>query len=133
VSFWNAFFLLLIYIPLIMVWRFAVLDIFRRDDLHGLGKAIWLVVVIFLPFIGTLIYLVMRRPGGTPEERAEIDAASRDFVERYSPTTAAEQIKVLADLHDRGKLTDSEFASEKARLLKSSEGTPAAAPAATIA
>jgi hypothetical protein len=130
VSFWNAFFLLLIYIPLVMVWWFAVLDIFRRDDLHGLGKAIWLVVVIFLPFIGTLIYLVMRRPGGTPEERAELDAASRDFVARYSPTTRAEQIKVLADLHDRGKLTDSEFASEKARLLEGSDGTPADAPAA---
>jgi hypothetical protein len=133
VSFWNAFFLLLIYIPLIMIWGFAVLDIFRRDDLHGLGKAIWLAVVIFLPFIGTLIYLVMRRPGGTPEERAALDAAGRDFVERYSPTSTAEQLKVLADLHDRGKLTDSEFASEKARLLESSDGTPAAASAAPTA
>jgi hypothetical protein len=133
VSFWHAFFLLLIYIPLIMVWWFAVLDIFRRDDLHGLGKAIWLVVVIFLPFIGTLIYLVMRRPGATPEERAALDEANRDFVKYYSATSTAEQIKVLADLHDRGKLTDSEFASEKARLLKSSEGTPASAPPAASA
>ena len=34
-SFWDTFFLLLIYIPLIMIWAFAVIDIFRRDDIHG--------------------------------------------------------------------------------------------------
>ena len=114
-SFWDAFFLLLIFIPLIMVWGFAVLDIFRRDDLHGMGKAVWLVVVILLPFLGTVIYLIMRKPGATPEEREAIDAASREFVERTSPATTAEELKTLADLHDRGKLSDSEFASEKAR------------------
>ena len=118
-SFWNAFFLLLIYIPLLMVWGFAVLDIFRRDDIHGFAKAIWLVVVIFLPFIGTFIYLLMRPAGATKEERVAIEDASRNFVEKYSPTSAAEEIKTLADLHDRGKLTDAEFASEKARLLGS--------------
>ena len=122
-SFWNAFFLLLIYIPLLMVWGFAVLDIFRRDDIHGFAKAIWLVVVIFLPFIGTFIYLLMRPAGATKEERVAIEDASRNFVEKYSPTSAAEEIKTLADLHDRGKLTDAEFASEKARLLGA---TPAA-------
>ena len=118
-SFWNAFFLLLIYIPLLMVWGFAVLDIFRRDDIHGVAKAVWLVVVIVLPFIGTLIYLLMRPAGATQEERVAIEDASRNFVQKYSPTSAAEEIKTLADLHDRGKLTDAEFASEKARLLGS--------------
>ena len=38
---------------------------------------------------------------------------------QYSPSSTAEQLKVLADLHDRGKLSDSEFASEKARILGS--------------
>ena len=74
-SFWNTFFLLLIYIPLIMIWAFALIDIFRRDDLHGGAKAAWLIVVIIIPFIGTLIYLIARKPGSTPEERAALDAA----------------------------------------------------------
>ena len=116
-SFWNAFFLFLIYIPLIFVWGFAVLDIFRRDDTSGFGKAMWLVVVILLPFIGTLIYLLLRPAGATPEERERIDAASRQFVERYTPSTPAEDLAMIADLHDRGKLTDAEFASEKAKIL----------------
>ena len=128
-SFWNTFFLLLIYIPLIMIWAFALIDIFRRDDLHGPAKAAWLVVVILLPFIGTVIYLIMRKPGATPEEREAMEAASRDFVERTSPATTAEELKTLADLHDRGKLTDSEFASEKARVLLNAGNAPAAATA----
>jgi hypothetical protein len=128
-SFWDVFFLLLIYIPLILVWGFAVLDIFNRDDIHGATKAIWVAVVILLPFFGTLIYLLLRRPGGTPEERAALDDASRDFVQRYSPTSATEQLKVLADLHDRGKLSDSEFAGEKARILGATGGQDAAATA----
>jgi hypothetical protein len=120
VSFWNFFFLLLIYIPLIMVWSFALLDIFRRDDMGGFSKAIWVAVVILLPFIGTFIYLLLRPAGATSAERAQIDSASRDFVERYTPDSTAQQLSLLADLQERGKLTDEEFAAEKARLLHAS-------------
>ena len=117
-SFWNAFFLLLIYIPLVMLWVFAVMDIFRRDDLGGFHKAIWVAIVIFLPYFGTLIYLISRPAGGTPEERQAIDQANREFVQSYAPSTPATELAALADLHDRGKLSDEEFAAEKARLLK---------------
>lgn len=116
-TFWETFFLLLLFIPLLMVWAFAMVDIFRRDDLNGWLKALWLVCVILVPFFGTLIYMITRPAGATPEERAMLDQASRDFVAKYSPTDGASQLQVLADLHDRGKLTDSEFAAEKARLL----------------
>jgi hypothetical protein len=54
-----------------------------------------------------------------------IDQASREFVAKYSPNDSASQLQVLSDLHDRGKLTDDEFAAEKARLL----GTASSAPA----
>jgi hypothetical protein len=124
-TFWETFFLFLIFLPLAMVWAFALLDIFRRDDLSGLLKALWVAVVILVPFFGTLMYLVVRRPGGTPEERAALDEASREFVAKYSPTDETAQLQTLADLHDRGKLTDDEFAAEKARVL----GTSSAATA----
>ncbi len=116
-SFWNFFWLLLIYIPLLLVWGFALVDIFRRDDLNGWVKALWVVCVILVPFLGTLIYLLFRPAGVTAEERRMIDANSRQFVERYSPSNTAEQLKVLADLHDRGKLSDAEFSTEKSRVL----------------
>jgi hypothetical protein len=116
-SFWNFFWLLLIFIPLLLVWGFALVDIFRRDDLGGWMKALWLVCVILVPFLGTLIYLLFRPAGATAEERRLIDANSRQFVEHYAPSNTAEQLRVLADLHDRGKLNDHEFAVEKSRVL----------------
>jgi hypothetical protein len=115
-SFWDAFWLLLIFTPLVLVWTFAVVDIFRRDDLNGWLKALWLVAVIVAPFLGTLIYLIFRRPGATAQERQAMDTASRDFVSRYPPDNRIQQLQVVADLHDRGKLTDAEYEAEKARI-----------------
>ncbi len=127
-DFWEWFFLMLIYIPLIMIWAFALIDIFRRDDMNGLMKAVWVVIVFVIPFIGTLIYLLFRPVGATKEERVAIDQASRDFVQRYETTDHASQLRTLSDLHDRGKLTDAEFAAEKAALM-GAQGTAGMSPA----
>jgi hypothetical protein len=116
-DFWDFFLLLLIYVPLIMVWSFALVDIFRRDDIRGVTKAVWTVAIFVLPFVGTLIYLVARPVGATKEERVALDQASRAFVEHYAPGDRTQQLNVLADLHDRGKLSDDEFQAEKQRLL----------------
>jgi hypothetical protein len=124
-TFWENFFLFLIFLPLAMIWAFALIDIFRRDDIGGGWKAVWVACVILVPFFGTLIYLITRPSGATKEERVAIDQASREFVEKYSPSSAAEQLQVLSDLHDRGKLTDEEFAAEKARLLGTGPSVPA--------
>ncbi len=123
-SFWETFFLFVIFLPLVLIWVFALVDIFQRDDLSGGWKAVWVACVILVPFFGTLIYLITRPSGVTPEERREIDEASREFVERYSPEDRASQLKVLSDLHDRGKLTDEEFAAEKSRLLGGAASAP---------
>ncbi len=124
-TFWETFFLFLVFLPLAMMWGFALIDIFRRDDLGGLSKALWVTCVIIVPFFGTLIYLIARPAGATREERQMIDEANRDFVARYSPGNGVSELSALADLHDRGKLTDSEFATEKARLLGSETAVPA--------
>jgi hypothetical protein len=116
-SFWETFLIVLIFLPLAMVWGFALVDIFRRVDLSGGWKALWTVVIFLLPFLGTLIYLVSRPAGATSEERAAMDQADRDFAARYAPDDRSSQLKVLSDLHDRGKLTDTEFAAEKARIV----------------
>jgi len=115
-TFWDAFFLMLIWIPLLLIWSFALVDIFRREDISGVWKAIWVVCVIALPFFGTLIYLISRPSRPTGDEPVAIDPASYGYSNPHDPTA---QLKTLAELHDRGKLTDAEFASEKARVLKS--------------
>jgi hypothetical protein len=131
VSFWQTVLLLLIFIPLLMVWGFALIDIFRRDDLSGGWKAIWLVAVIVLPLLGTLVYLLTRPPGATPAERQAMGIANREVAQQSAPRSPADQLSVLADLHDRGKLTDAEFAAEKAKVLGGTgeTGSPPPAPA----
>jgi hypothetical protein len=64
--------------------------------------------VILVPFLGTLVYLVSRPSGPTAQERR----GAPDIV-----SNGVAELAKLAELHDRGKLTDSEFAAEKARLL----------------
>ena len=92
VDFWDVFWLLLVFIPLLLVWAFALVDIFRRPDLTGGAKALWTVCVIVLPFVGTLLYLILRPQLDNPA------------------------IALLNDLHERGLLSDDEYAAERARL-----------------
>jgi hypothetical protein len=54
-SFWETLFLLLIFLPLMLMWASALIDVFRRKDLGGLSKALWVACIIVLPFLGTLI------------------------------------------------------------------------------
>ena len=125
-TFWESFFLFLIFLPLAMMWGFALVDIFRRDDIGGFSKALWVTCVILVPFLGTLIYLVARPAGATEEERVSLEEANREFVTRYAPpSNELSELATLADLHDRGKVTDEEFAEEKARLLGTGSAVPA--------
>jgi hypothetical protein len=117
VDFWDLFWLMLIYIPLIMIWSTSLIDVFRRDDLRGASKAMWVLVIFLLPFVGTLIYLITRPVGVTAPEREALDAAGREFVTRYASPSTADQLRVLAELHDAGKLTDEEFGAEKRKLI----------------
>jgi hypothetical protein len=125
-SFWETFFLILIFLPLALVWAGALLDIFRRDDMGGASKALWVATVILVPFFGTLIYLIARPVGATPEERDMLD----QFETRSAPDDSAAALKMLSELHDRGKLTDDEFAAEKARVFGGGQPAPSAPTAA---
>ncbi len=60
--FWSAFILLFIFIPLILFWIFALADMFRRRDLTVIGRVVWLIVIIMLPFLGPVTYLLVRPP-----------------------------------------------------------------------
>jgi hypothetical protein len=122
-SFWDAFFLCLIYLPLVLLWGFALFDVFDRADASGVQKALWVAVIILLPFVGTLIYLVLRRPGTSRSDRRALDRADREHAARHAPPSTAEQLSLLAELHDRGKLTDAEFSVEKKRLLERAAAT----------
>lgn len=62
-TFWDVFWALLIvlfiFIPLLLLWAFALVDLFMRRDLRW-GKVLWLFAIIILPILGPIIYLLVR-------------------------------------------------------------------------
>ena len=109
---WIAWFMLLFRI---------IADIFRSADLGGFAKAMWFIFVIFLPFLGVLVYCIAR--GGSMAERSYAEASSQqaafDSYVRQTANSAssADQIAKFAALRDQGVITDAEFAAQKAQLL----------------
>ena len=125
--FWTIieFFLWVIWIwILIMIF----IDIFRSHDLSGWSKALWFIFVLFIPLIGVLVYLIVR--GGSMHERQvhqarrEADAFYASYGRHAAPGatdggggSTADQLAKLADLRDRGVLSQEEFDKEKAKIL----------------
>ena len=59
-GFWAAMMIFFIVIPLLMIWLFAIVDLFMRPDLSGIAKALWLLAIILVPLIGMLVYFVAK-------------------------------------------------------------------------
>jgi len=59
-TFWDVMLLFFVWIPLLMLWFFCIADVFRRHDIGGGAKALWLVAIIIFPWIGCLVYLIAR-------------------------------------------------------------------------
>jgi hypothetical protein len=59
-AFWAIMIALFVFIPLLMLWVFALVDLFGRHDLGGFAKVLWLLAIIFLPILGVLVYFVAR-------------------------------------------------------------------------
>ena len=115
----------ILWIYLIFAWfmlLFSVIgDIFRNHEMRGFSKAIWLVVVILIPFLGVLIYVLAHGDEMSQRKLAEAqaqDAAMRSYVQDAAGTTShADEIAKLAALRDQGAITDAEFATGKAKIL----------------
>ncbi len=114
-TFWNFFFLILIYVPLIMLWIFALSDLARRADLSGLAKGLWAVAVVLLPLIGMLVYFITRPDDADMSPNAEIKYRESQAFELTEERLA--EVEKLAALRDSGALTDEEFAAMKAKIL----------------
>ena len=100
-------------------------DIFRSRDLTGVGKMVWVLLVVLIPYLGVFAYLLLR--GGKMHERAveaaqAQDKAFREYVQKAAGTgnsgrSTAEELSHLADLKERGVISDAEFERLKAKTV----------------
>ena len=119
--FWT---MLLFFGFVVWIWLLIVVfgDIFRSHDIGGFAKALWVLLVIFLPLVGVLIYLIAR--GGKMQERASQDARQQQqefdtYVQEVAGSDAnpADQLTKLAQLRDEGVITEQEFQAQKAKVM----------------
>lgn len=108
----------------IWIWLLIVVfgDIFRSPDLGGWGKALWTIFVIFLPYLGVLVYLIARghkMHEHAMEAAAAQDKAMRSYIQQAAGTapSAADEIARLKDLKDQGAIDDAEFERLKAKAI----------------
>ncbi len=122
-------FLTMLYFFLFIIWIWLLImvfmDVFRSHDIGGLAKALWVIFIIILPFLGVFVYLIAR--GGKMHERAAAQAADQQkafdaYVKQAAGTsgdTTADQLSKLAGLKSQGVITDAEFDAQKAKILAS--------------
>jgi ABC-type multidrug transport system fused ATPase/permease subunit len=120
-------FLTTLYFFIFIIWIWLLfmvfIDIFRSHDMSGWAKALWVILIIVMPYLGVLVYLIAR--GGKMHERAAQQAALQQkafdqYVKQTAGTpgeTTTDQLHKLADLKSKGILTDAEFETQKTKIL----------------
>lgn len=120
--FWSMLWFFLFFI---WIWLLIVVfgDIFRSDDLSGWSKALWCIFIIVLPYLGVFVYLIARgqkmQEHSIKEAQAQ-EAQLRQYVQNVAGSGgggAADEIARLADLRDKGVISEAEFQQAKAKAI----------------
>ena len=109
---------------LMVAWIWVIIgvisDVFRSSDLGGLAKGLWMLFIISIPWLGVLSYLIIRGKG--MEERSAVamaDAGERQraYIQSVAGVSTADELAKLAELRDKGVITDPELEAQKTKLL----------------
>ena len=91
-------------------------DLFRRDDISGGAKVIWVIFLIILPYLGVLAY-VLTQGGGMAERNQAQATKAREEMRNIVGFSAADEIRKLDELKAKGSITDAEYQKLRARLI----------------
>jgi len=124
-SFWDFLWLVIVtfaFVAYLLILFQILTDLFRDRETSGWFKAIWIIFLIFLPFLTAFIYIIVR--GKSMTERAiEQNQAAREQADAYIKSvagggaSATEQIASAKSLLDSGHITQAEFDQLKAKAL----------------
>jgi len=117
--------ILIIFLWVMFFWILIIVlgDIFRRHDISGWSKALWVLFVVFLPFLGILIYLGVNGSGMAERQQKDVQAAQQQ-TDQYIRTVAgggpAAEIEKAKALLDSGAISQDEFNALKQKALAGS-------------
>ncbi len=103
-----------------IVWFWLLIsvasDLFRRHDVSGWAKAIWVIILVVAPYIGVLAYLIFQGRG-MAERNLEQTQAAREALHREFGFSAADEIEKLDRLKKAGSISDAEFTHLRDKLV----------------
>jgi uncharacterized membrane protein len=116
--------LVVVEIFLFVVWIWIlftiITDIFRDHEMSGWAKAIWILFLVFIPFLTGLVYLIVRGSGMRDRAiKAQTDAKKHfdEYVQEQAHTSPADELHKLNELREKGALSQEEFDQAKTKLL----------------
>ena len=118
----------MLWFTLFFIWIWilitCVMDLFRDHELGGFAKFLWLLFFIVLPYLGVFIYLIARGQGMATRQMAAAQAnaeAQRAYIQQVAGTSGgastSEELARLADLKEKGVISEEEFNSLKAKAI----------------
>ncbi len=106
---------------LFVVWFWLLItvfsDLFRRQDISGWGKALWVIFLILLPYLTVFAYLISQGRG-MEARGVERATQARDEVRRYVGFSVADELEKLDGLKSSGRITEQEYANLRLKLVQ---------------
>ncbi len=116
--------LVVVEIFLFVVWIWIlftiITDLFRDHEMSGWAKALWILFLVFIPFLTGLVYLIVRGSGMRERAiKAQTDAKKHfdEYVREQAHASPADELHKLNELREKGALSQEEFDQAKAKLL----------------
>ena len=122
-NFWDSVWLIFsafLFVAYILIMFHIVVDLFRDSSVGGFAKALWMIGLIFLPFLTALVYIIARGGSMAERQRAALQRAKADtdaYIKDVAGKSPADQIADAKKLLDAGTINQDEFARLKAKAL----------------
>ena len=116
----GEFLLWMLWIFVFVIWFWLLItifaDIFRRHDIHGGMKALWIIFVIVLPYLGIFVYLIANSKGMAERNIAQAKA-QQEQLRQMVGTSSADELLKLEQLKSSGAVNDEEYAKMRAQII----------------
>ena len=113
--------MIIFFVWVIWIWIVitVLIDVFRRHDIGGFAKALWVIFVVILPWLGVLVYLIVEHDGMRERGLKQAQAQREAFDDRVREASggSADEIAKAKQLLDQGAITQDEFNALKAKAL----------------
>lgn len=124
-SFWNIIWFVItafVFLAYLIALFSIITDLFRDRELKGWAKALWLIALVFVPFVTSLIYLIARGQGmaeRTVQDAKANEDAAQNYIRSVAQASPSDEIAKAKSLFDSGVISADEFEQLKRHALGS--------------